>query len=139
MEVSAPSGESAMPVWEGPCGGGAEGAVCAGEAGEPCLRSAHCAGGLCCARHFWTRICKPVLQEGQVCSRRRQRQDGGLELFQRCPCGHGLGCRALRRKDRKEAQEGPEGPGPGHAPPHAPLLSAATRRADARLHVCQKN
>uniref|UniRef100_A0A3P9JYV6 Ig-like domain-containing protein n=1 Tax=Oryzias latipes TaxID=8090 RepID=A0A3P9JYV6_ORYLA len=55
--------------------------------GDPCLRSSDCSGGLCCARHFWTRICKPLLREGQVCTRQRQKGHAGLELFQRCSCG----------------------------------------------------
>ena len=38
----------------------------AGLEGERCLRSSDCSGGLCCARHFWSKICKPVLREGQV-------------------------------------------------------------------------
>uniref|UniRef100_A0A8C6SXX5 Dickkopf N-terminal cysteine-rich domain-containing protein n=1 Tax=Neogobius melanostomus TaxID=47308 RepID=A0A8C6SXX5_9GOBI len=68
-----------------------------GQVGDPCLRSLDCSDGLCCARHFWTRICKPVLQEAQVCTRQRRKgAQRGLELFQRCPCGPGLSCRALR-------------------------------------------
>ncbi|XP_034713187.1 dickkopf-related protein 1-like [Etheostoma cragini] len=67
-----------------------------GQVGDPCLRSSDCSDALCCARHFWTRICKPVLREGQVCTRHRRKGNPGLELFQRCPCGDGLGCRTLR-------------------------------------------
>ncbi|KAF5910247.1 dickkopf-related protein 1-like [Clarias magur] len=37
-----------------------------GSEGETCLRSSDCSKGLCCARHFWSRICKPVLTEGQI-------------------------------------------------------------------------
>ncbi|XP_069031597.1 dickkopf-related protein 2-like [Embiotoca jacksoni] len=66
------------------------------EVGKPCLRSSDCSDGLCCARHFWTRICKPVLREGQVCTRHRRKGNHGLELFQRCTCGDGLSCRMLR-------------------------------------------
>uniref|UniRef100_A0A3Q2WZ57 Uncharacterized protein n=1 Tax=Haplochromis burtoni TaxID=8153 RepID=A0A3Q2WZ57_HAPBU len=66
-----------------------------GQVGNPCLRSSDCLDGLCCARHFWTRICKPVLREGQVCTRHRRKGNHGLELFQRCPCGDGLICRTL--------------------------------------------
>ncbi|KAJ3609925.1 hypothetical protein NHX12_022019 [Muraenolepis orangiensis] len=36
-----------------------------GQEGDTCLRSADCSEGFCCARHFWSRICKPVLSEGQ--------------------------------------------------------------------------
>uniref|UniRef100_A0A668SAA6 Uncharacterized protein n=1 Tax=Oreochromis aureus TaxID=47969 RepID=A0A668SAA6_OREAU len=67
-----------------------------GQVGNPCLRSSDCMDGLCCARHFWTRICKPMLREGQVCTRHRRKGNHGLELFQRCPCGDGLICRTLR-------------------------------------------
>uniref|UniRef100_A0A3B3DXA8 Dickkopf-related protein 2-like n=1 Tax=Oryzias melastigma TaxID=30732 RepID=A0A3B3DXA8_ORYME len=84
-----------------------------GQVGDPCLRSSDCSGGLCCARHFWTRICKPLLQEGQVCTRQRRKGHAGLELFQRCSCGGGLGCRVMQD----------------------PRLS---KSASTRLHVCQK-
>uniref|UniRef100_A0A3Q3FHG5 Uncharacterized protein n=1 Tax=Labrus bergylta TaxID=56723 RepID=A0A3Q3FHG5_9LABR len=66
-----------------------------GQVGDPCLRTSDCSDGLCCARHFWTRICKPVLREGQVCTRHRRKGNHGLELFQRCSCGDGLSCRTL--------------------------------------------
>ncbi|KYO42381.1 dickkopf-related protein 1 [Alligator mississippiensis] len=36
-----------------------------GQESSICLRSSDCAAGLCCARHFWSKICKPVLKEGQ--------------------------------------------------------------------------
>ncbi|KAG7271110.1 hypothetical protein CRUP_005663 [Coryphaenoides rupestris] len=55
-----------------------------------------CSEGFCCARHFWSRICKPVLSEGQVCTRHRRKGAHGLELFQRCDCGDGLACRPER-------------------------------------------
>ncbi|XP_062320615.1 dickkopf-related protein 1-like [Osmerus eperlanus] len=64
--------------------------------GETCLRSTDCSEGLCCARHFWSRICKPVLTEGQACTRHRRKGSHGLELFQRCDCGDGLACRPER-------------------------------------------
>ncbi|XP_077438692.1 dickkopf-related protein 1-like isoform X1 [Vanacampus margaritifer] len=67
-----------------------------GQEGDTCLRSADCSAGLCCARHFWSRICKPVLSEGQVCTRHRRKGTHGLELFQRCDCGDGLACRPER-------------------------------------------
>ncbi|KAM4611660.1 dickkopf-related protein 2-like [Polymixia lowei] len=69
------------------------------QVGDPCLRSSDCSEGLCCARHFWARICKPVLLEGQVCTRHRRKAHHGLELFQRCDCGEGLTCRTLREPD----------------------------------------
>lgn len=67
-----------------------------GMEGDTCLRSADCSEGLCCARHFWSRICKPVLTEGQVCTRHRRKGTHGLELFQRCDCGEGMTCRPER-------------------------------------------
>uniref|UniRef100_A0A3B5R768 Dickkopf-related protein 2-like n=1 Tax=Xiphophorus maculatus TaxID=8083 RepID=A0A3B5R768_XIPMA len=65
-----------------------------GQLGDLCLRSSDCSDTSCCARHFWARICKPVLREGQVCTRQRRKGHQGLELFQRCSCGDGLTCRA---------------------------------------------
>ncbi|KAH0623570.1 hypothetical protein JD844_006470 [Phrynosoma platyrhinos] len=64
-----------------------------GQEGAVCLRSSDCAEGLCCARHFWSKICKPVLKEGQVCTKHRKKGAHGLEIFQRCHCGDGLTCR----------------------------------------------
>ncbi|XP_066478377.1 dickkopf-related protein 1 [Tiliqua scincoides] len=64
-----------------------------GQEGAMCLRSSDCASGLCCARHFWSKICKPVLKEGQVCTKHRKKGSHGLEIFQRCYCGEGLACR----------------------------------------------
>ncbi|XP_048474442.1 dickkopf-related protein 4 [Rhincodon typus] len=62
--------------------------------GETCLRTSDCSAGLCCARHFWSKICRPVLKEGQVCSKRgRKEGPQGPEIFQRCDCGPGLACR----------------------------------------------
>ncbi|KAK9395304.1 dickkopf-related protein 4 [Crotalus adamanteus] len=62
--------------------------------GERCLRTSDCAQGHCCARHFWAKICKPVLLEGAVCSGRGQKDGGapGPEIFQRCGCASGLVC-----------------------------------------------
>ncbi|XP_072314802.1 dickkopf-related protein 2-like [Eucyclogobius newberryi] len=125
-----------------------------GQVGEPCLRSTDCSDGLCCARHFWTRICKPVLQEGQVCTKHRRKGTHGLELFQRCPCGDGLTCRKL-----KDAQTQPASSllaaaaansklaspfaSARHSSPHtSPLSSSKASSASAvaktRLHVCQR-
>ncbi|XP_041921565.1 dickkopf WNT signaling pathway inhibitor 1a [Alosa sapidissima] len=75
--------------------------------GETCLRSSDCGEGLCCARHFWTRICKPVLTEGQVCTRHRRKGGQGLEIFQRCDCKPGLTCRVQKgaRQHREEQQQ----------------------------------
>ncbi|KAJ8383005.1 hypothetical protein SKAU_G00037830 [Synaphobranchus kaupii] len=55
-----------------------------GHEGDPCLRSSDCTDGNCCARHFWTKICKPVLRQGEVCTRQRRKGTHGLEIFQRC-------------------------------------------------------
>ncbi|KAB1257765.1 Dickkopf-related protein 4 [Camelus dromedarius] len=88
------------------------GSLCVnGQEGGSCLRTSDCGPGLCCARHFWTKICKPVLLEGQVCSRRGHKEPAQApEIFQRCDCGPGLSCRS---------------PGAG-------------TRQSARLRVCQK-
>uniref|UniRef100_A0A8C4WBK8 Dickkopf WNT signaling pathway inhibitor 1 n=1 Tax=Gopherus evgoodei TaxID=1825980 RepID=A0A8C4WBK8_9SAUR len=67
-----------------------------GQESTTCLRSSDCAAGLCCARHFWSKICKPVLKEGQVCTKHRRKGSHGLEIFQRCYCGEGLSCRLQR-------------------------------------------
>ncbi|XP_054656233.1 dickkopf-related protein 2-like [Dunckerocampus dactyliophorus] len=101
-----------------------------GQVGDPCLGTSECSDGLCCARHFWTRICKPVLWEGQVCSRHGRKRQRGLELFQRCPCGRGLACRT---RDHVP-------------PPSSTLLAAANSKFAAhpsfapqtRLHVCHR-
>ncbi|XP_040558888.1 dickkopf-related protein 1 isoform X1 [Gallus gallus] len=75
----------------------------AGEEGDFCLRSSDCAAGLCCARHFWSKICKPVLREGQVCTRHRRKGAHGLEIFQRCPCAEGMACRPQRDRGGPDA------------------------------------
>ncbi|XP_078080541.1 dickkopf-related protein 1b [Mustelus asterias] len=67
-----------------------------GQEGDVCLRSSDCAPALCCARHFWSKICKPVLREGQVCTRHKRKGSHGLEIFQRCDCAQGLSCRMQR-------------------------------------------
>lgn len=78
--------------------------IFSGGEGETCLRSSDCLEGLCCARHFWSRICKPVLTEGQVCTRHRRKGAHGLEIFQRCDCGSGLSCRGQREKPGAESR-----------------------------------
>ncbi|XP_061913555.1 dickkopf-related protein 1-like isoform X1 [Entelurus aequoreus] len=87
-----------------------------GQEGDTCLRSADCAEDLCCARHFWSRICKPVLTEGQACTRHRRKGTHGLELFQRCDCGDGLAC----RPERGERDH------------------AVSRTSSRNLHTCQR-
>ncbi|XP_035028808.1 dickkopf-related protein 1 [Hippoglossus stenolepis] len=87
-----------------------------GQEGDNCLRSADCSEGLCCARHFWSRICKPVLTEGQVCTRHRRKGTHGLELFQRCDCGDGLLCR--QEKGERDL--------------------SVSRTAARNLHTCQR-
>ncbi|XP_029114624.1 dickkopf-related protein 2-like [Scleropages formosus] len=82
-----------------------------GHEGDPCLRSSDCAEGHCCARHFWTKICKPVLRRGEVCTRQRRKGSHSLELFQRCDCARDLSCKVWRD---------------------------ATSASKSRLHVCQK-
>ncbi|KAK6301894.1 hypothetical protein J4Q44_G00279470 [Coregonus suidteri] len=71
--------------------------------GENCLRSSDCTEGLCCARHFWSKICKPVLKEGQVCTKHKRKGPHGLEIFQRCDCGDGLSCRTQRGEHNSKA------------------------------------
>ncbi|XP_007960523.3 dickkopf-related protein 4 [Chlorocebus sabaeus] len=76
-----------------------------GQEGESCLRTFDCGPGLCCARHFWTKICKPVLLEGQVCSRRGHKDTAQApEIFQRCDCGPGLLCRSQLTSNRQHAR-----------------------------------
>lgn len=82
-----------------------------GHDGDPCLRSSDCSDGYCCARHFWTKICKPVLRQGEVCTKQRKKGSHGLEIFQRCDCAKGLSCKVW--KD-------------------------ATSSSKSRLHMCQK-
>lgn len=82
-----------------------------GHEGDACLRSSDCLEGYCCARHFWTKICKPVLRQGEVCTKQRKKGAHGLEIFQRCDCAKGLSCKVW--KD-------------------------ATSSTKSRLHMCQK-
>ncbi|XP_070849133.1 dickkopf-related protein 2-like [Chaetodon trifascialis] len=127
-----------------------------GQVGDPCLRSSDCSDTLCCARHFWTRICKPVLREGQVCTRHRRKGNHGLELFQRCPCGDGLSCRTLREPGGQPSSPSSSSllaaakskfaapsSSSRHSSPHTSLLSSSSKSSSAvaktRLHVCQKN
>ncbi|XP_004701150.1 dickkopf-related protein 1 [Echinops telfairi] len=84
-----------------------------GQEGSVCLRSSDCDTGLCCARHFWSKICKPVLKEGQVCTKHRRKGSHGLEIFQRCFCGEGLSCRM--QKEHHQANN------------------------SSRLHTCQRH
>ncbi|KAG7492708.1 hypothetical protein MATL_G00017530 [Megalops atlanticus] len=74
-----------------------------GQEGDNCLRSTDCSEGLCCARHFWSKICKPVLKEGQVCTKHRRKGTHGLEIFQRCDCGDGLSCRTQKGDNGSKA------------------------------------
>ncbi|XP_026160277.1 dickkopf-related protein 2 [Mastacembelus armatus] len=82
-----------------------------GHEGDACLRSSDCSEGYCCARHFWTKICKPVVRQGEVCTKQRKKGSHGLEIFQRCDCAKGLSCKVW--KD-------------------------ATSSTKSRLHICQK-
>ncbi|XP_045931895.1 dickkopf-related protein 2-like [Micropterus dolomieu] len=133
-----------------------------GQVGDPCLRTSDCSSGLCCARHFWARICKPVLREGQVCTRHRQKGNQGLELFQRCPCGDGFSCRTLQELSGQpsissssssssssllaaaaKSKFAASSSSSHHSSPQTSLLSSSSKSssavAKARLHVCQKN
>ncbi|KAG2469016.1 dickkopf-related protein 4-like [Polypterus senegalus] len=74
-----------------------------GQEGDNCLRTSDCAPGLCCARHFWDKICKRMPKEGEVCSKRgRKEVPQSHELFQRCECSPGLSCRL--QSDNKDKQ-----------------------------------
>ncbi|MEQ2218404.1 hypothetical protein XENOCAPTIV_002708 [Xenoophorus captivus] len=131
------------------------------QVGNPCLRSSDCSDSLCCARHFWTRICKPVLREGQVCTRQRRKGHQGSELFQRCSCGEGLTCRTVRDPNNRtpppsstllqnEAIKSKSAASPSlsrHSSPHTSMLSTALSStlgkssavvAKTRLHMCQR-
>ncbi|XP_055757562.1 dickkopf-related protein 2-like [Salvelinus fontinalis] len=98
-----------------------------GQVGDPCLRSTECSDGLCCARHFWDRICKPVLRHGEVCTRHGRKGQHGLELFQRCDCGEGLACQALRTALPSSSSSS--------SPSSSKSIAAA---AKARLYLCQR-
>ncbi|XP_061685174.1 dickkopf-related protein 2 isoform X1 [Syngnathoides biaculeatus] len=67
-----------------------------GHEGDPCLRTSDCSEGYCCARHFWTKICKPVLRLGEVCTKQRKKGSHSLEIFQRCDCAKGLSCKVWK-------------------------------------------
>ncbi|XP_052517226.1 dickkopf-related protein 4-like [Budorcas taxicolor] len=62
--------------------------------GQKCLTSLDCRPGLCCAHHFWNKVCKPQRQEGKVCSGRDYNFGPVLAQFQRCKCKAGLVCRS---------------------------------------------
>nr|XP_020477857.1 dickkopf-related protein 2-like [Monopterus albus] len=119
-----------------------------GQVGDPCLRSSDCSAHLCCARHFWTRICKPVLHEGQVCTRHRRKGSQGLELFQRCPCGEGLSCQMLKERSTKPSSSSSSSSSlmaavakSRFAPSSSSSSSSKSSSsavAKTRLHICQK-
>lgn len=110
-----------------------------GQVGNRCLRSSDCLDGLCCARHFWTRICKPVLREGQVCTRHRRKGNHGLELFQRCPCGDGLICQTLREPGTQLAAVSRFNFSATSSRYSSGLSSGSASPAKARLHVCHRS
>ncbi|XP_054774050.2 dickkopf-related protein 1-like [Lytechinus pictus] len=58
--------------------------------GEQCSSSVQCEDGLCCAQHLWSKICKPMLEEGDICTKKRDRL---TDVFQRCECSEGLSCK----------------------------------------------
>ncbi|XP_045067742.1 dickkopf-related protein 2-like [Coregonus clupeaformis] len=98
-----------------------------GQVGDPCLRSTDCSEGLCCARHFWGRICKPVLRHGEVCTRHSRKGQHSLELFQRCDCGEGLACRALPTAQPSSSSSSSSS--------SSKSIAAAAKE---RLHLCQR-
>ncbi|XP_071510225.1 dickkopf-related protein 2-like [Diadema antillarum] len=66
--------------------------------GESCGSSEECDTGLCCAQHLWSRICKPMLEEGDVCTKKRDRL---TDMFQRCECQDGLSCKRSPSTERR--------------------------------------
>ncbi|XP_062852441.1 dickkopf WNT signaling pathway inhibitor 1a [Trichomycterus rosablanca] len=97
---------------------------------KDCVRSSDCGPGMCCARHFWSKICKPVLTEGQVCTHRRKNTQA-VEIFQRCDCSQGLVCRVQKeRATGAESQQQlllqQQQPGKNN-----------TNKAARKLHTCQ--
>ncbi|XP_062305644.1 dickkopf-related protein 2-like [Osmerus eperlanus] len=117
-----------------------------GGPGSPCVRSADCSLGHCCARHFWSRVCKPLVLLGQVCTRQRRKLHHSLELFQRCDCGAGLSCRPLARHAQQLTGHAQQLTGHAHQlTGHAHRSSASSSSSSslpsptkARLHVCQR-
>ncbi|KAG7260441.1 hypothetical protein CRUP_029440 [Coryphaenoides rupestris] len=100
-----------------------------GQAGDVCVRSSDCAEGLCCARHFWKRLCKRVLQEGQVCTLQPQRHklQRPPEIFQRCHCGEELDCRPLRQAPAPApAPARATAPAPPGSSPHTSALTTSS-------------
>ncbi|XP_077999686.1 dickkopf-related protein 1-like [Glandiceps talaboti] len=59
--------------------------------GATCRHENDCMTGLCCANHFWAKICKRILDEDDVCTKDNKRQR--LPSFDRCPCQDGLVCK----------------------------------------------
>uniref|UniRef100_A0A8B9WYI4 Dickkopf WNT signaling pathway inhibitor 4 n=2 Tax=Bos TaxID=9903 RepID=A0A8B9WYI4_BOSMU len=72
--------------------------------GERCLRDFNCGPGLCCTHHYRTKICKPVLLEGHVCSRRGHNNTHVVDIFQRCHCAPGLVCQSQAAQDPVHTQ-----------------------------------
>ncbi|XP_019898911.2 dickkopf-related protein 2 [Esox lucius] len=110
-----------------------------GHTGDPCLRTSDCSEGHCCARHFWGRICKLVLKQGEVCTRHRRKEHLRLELFQRCDCGEGLACKShlpVQRSPRSLSST-PSSTLSSTPSPRAHLASTVAVAARGRLHLCQ--
>nr|XP_005989421.2 PREDICTED: dickkopf-related protein 2-like [Latimeria chalumnae] len=68
-----------------------------GHEGDTCYRSSDCAQGFCCSRYLWSKICKPLLQEGEVCTRQKRKGMHRLQIYERCDCAGGLTCRVSKR------------------------------------------
>lgn len=60
--------------------------------GEDCTSANDCQEGLCCARHLFSRVCMPMLDEGDLCTKKKDRIS---ELYQRCECKSGLSCKRI--------------------------------------------
>ncbi|XP_043925098.1 dickkopf-related protein 2-like isoform X2 [Protopterus annectens] len=70
-----------------------------GQDGDTCNRASDCATGFCCSQHLLSKVCKPLLQEGEVCTKPK---DKGVQIlekyYQRCDCSQGLSCRLSEDK-----------------------------------------
>lgn len=60
--------------------------------GEVCENSGDCMEGLCCTRHLWAKVCMNMLDEGDLCTKKRDRVS---DMFQRCDCKPNLSCKRV--------------------------------------------
>ncbi|CAK8672417.1 unnamed protein product [Clavelina lepadiformis] len=57
-----------------------------------CTKPDDCEPGLCCARHKHVKLCKPLLNVDQVCTRVFPKKRRSADMYERCPCQSGLTC-----------------------------------------------